>query len=89
VAYSPEATLALIASAISVGSVMLNCWVVRMQISVAIGLNPTPSEIPCQPPQAHPRGTFPSEALHGRVDTSSWFTDIAAHDRSNRKLNAP
>jgi hypothetical protein len=28
VAYSPEATLALITSAISVGNVMLSCWVV-------------------------------------------------------------
>jgi hypothetical protein len=29
-AYSPVATLDLIASAISVGKVMLNCWVLRM-----------------------------------------------------------
>ena len=32
-AYSPEVTLAFTASAISLGRVMLNCWVERIQVS--------------------------------------------------------
>src|SRR5450631_4377203 len=42
VAYSPVATFARTRSAISFGSVMLSCWVVRMRTSGnRVGLNPT------------------------------------------------